>query len=177
MIDIGTDRLLLRLVPLAGLAATAANDLPACRRLIGMGLTEDWLEDSWVAKMRLDQWKEDPAYAPWSIRAIAERQSGAIVGYMNAHDRPRDFSHGGETGPVVEIGYTIFGPWRRRGYATEMIGGFARFAKQKGVRWIRLSISPDNAASLALARKLHARKTGSHIDEIDGLEDIYLLDL
>lgn len=177
MIDIETPRLTLRLVPLAGLVATVGKDMPACRRMIGTQLTEDWFEDSWVADLRLKQWKADPGYAPWSIRAICLRSSGTVIGHMNAHAVPELHTQDGESGSLVEIGYTIFAPWRRQGYAYEMVCGYAQFASTRGLRWLRLSIAPGNEASLALARKLGVRMIGSQIDEIDGPEDIYLLDL
>jgi ribosomal-protein-alanine N-acetyltransferase len=175
--DILTDRLVLRLVPLAGLAATVAHDLDACRRLIGPKLPEDWLAESWVAELRLNQWKENPDYAPWSIRAIARQADGQIVGYMNCHDCPTVFDHEGETGLMIEMGYTVFAPFRRHGYAFEAIGGLADFAGHIGVRWVRLSIAPGNAASLGLAEKLGAVKIGTQFDDRDGPEDVYLFDL
>jgi RimJ/RimL family protein N-acetyltransferase len=177
VIDIETGRLTLRLVPLAGLVATAGKDLPACRRLIGTQLTDEWFEDSWVAGLRLKQWKADPGYAPWSIRAICLRSSGTVIGHMNAHASPELYKQDGDSGSLVEIGYTIFAPWRRQGYAHEMVRGYGQFASNRGLRWLRLSISPGNLASLALARKLGARMIDSQIDEIDGPEDIYLIDL
>lgn len=176
MIDIETPRLLLRLVPLAGLAATAAGDRDACRRLIGRKLSEEWFEDGWVYDMRLKQWKEDPDYAPWSIRAIALKDTGEIIGNINCHDKPAHFEHGGRSGSIVEMGYTIFPAHRRMGHAYEAILGLTDFAARCGVNWIRLSISPQNEASLALAHKLGAAKIGSQIDEIDGPEDIYLFE-
>jgi [ribosomal protein S5]-alanine N-acetyltransferase len=36
-----------------------------------------------------------------------------------------------------------------------------------------LSISPDNTPSLRLAAALGFKKIGSHVDEDDGVEDIY----
>jgi [ribosomal protein S5]-alanine N-acetyltransferase len=172
--DVETSRLLLRLVPLAGLAATAAKDRDACRRLIGRALPDEWFEDAWVSEMRLKQWKDDPEYAPWSIRAIALKETGEIIGNINCHDKPQLFEHEGRTGSVVEMGYTIFARWRRQGYGYEAVEGLSEFAARMGVRWIRLSISPANEASLALARKLGARKIGAQVDDVDGPEDIYL---
>lgn len=174
MSDILTPRLILRLVPLAGLAATAARDIEACRRLISPGLGEEWLQDSWVADLRLTQWKEDPAYAPWSIRAIARRDSAEVVGYINCHDRPQPMGHGGAIHLAIELGYEIFPAFRRRGYASEAIEGLALFAAEQGVTRVRLSIAPGNAPSLALARKLGATYLESHIDERDGPEDVHV---
>ncbi|MFN0194487.1 MAG: GNAT family N-acetyltransferase [Aestuariivirga sp.] len=176
MNDIESERLILRLVPLSGLAATAARDAEACRRIIGVKLHEDWFDEAWVSELRLKQWKDDPEYAPWSIRAIALKRTGEIVGNINCHGNPESFEHGGETGLAIEMGYTIFPPWRRLGFAFEAITVLSTFASGRGVRWVRLSIAPDNAASLALALRLGAFKTGSHIDERNGPEDIYLFE-
>jgi [ribosomal protein S5]-alanine N-acetyltransferase len=98
VIDIETERLILRLVPLAGLAATAANDRAACRRIIGPLVPDDWFVEAWVADMRLHQWKADPGYAPWSIRAIMLKDTGEIIGNMNCHDQPRLFQYDGQRG-------------------------------------------------------------------------------
>ncbi|MBM3520934.1 MAG: hypothetical protein FJX63_09260, partial [Alphaproteobacteria bacterium] len=108
MNDIITERLVLRLVPLAGLGATADGDRAAAERLIGPRLPEEWFEDGWVYQMRLEQWTEDPAYGPWSIRAIAEKATGQVVGNMNCHHKPMPFVLGDETLLAVEVGYTVF---------------------------------------------------------------------
>ena len=174
MIDIETKRLILRLVPLAGLAATAAKDRKAARDIIGTSLSEAWFDEAWVSELRLKQLQDDSAYAPWSIRAIALKQSGEIAGNMNCHHRPMPFIYDGETSLAVEIGYTIFAPWRRKGIAYEAITGFTAWAATQGVKRIVLSIAPQNAPSQALARKLGAIKIGHQIDEKDGPEDIFL---
>lgn len=176
MIHIETDRLILRLVPLAGLASTAAGNIKATQGLVGEKLPEEWFEDSWVYKLRHDQWRDDPAYAPWSVRAIASRETGEIVGNMNCHHKPMPFVHNGSERLATELGYTVFEPYRRQGIAFEAVTAFNAWAKTQGLESIILSIQPTNVASLALALKLGATKIGSQIDEKDGLEDIYLFD-
>lgn len=174
MIHIETDRLILRLVPLAALASTAAGNIKPTKALVGHKLPEEWFDDSWVYKLRYDQWLADPSYAPWSIRAIASRETGEVVGSMNCHHKPMPFIHNGKESLATEMGYTIFEPYRRQGIAFEAIIGFIAWAKTQGLESVILSIQPANVASLALAQKLGASKIGSHIDEKDGLEDIYL---
>ncbi|MBC8038741.1 MAG: GNAT family N-acetyltransferase [Rhizobiales bacterium] len=173
MIDIQTERLNLRLVPLTGLAATAAKDRRAARRIIGEKLPEVWFDEAWVSELRLKQWTADPAYGPWSIRAIGFKTTGEIIGNMNCHHVPMPFVLHGETAIAVEMGYTIFEPWRRRGFALEAIRGFTKWAATQGLEAIVLSVSPENTASLGLTAKLGATKIGSKIDEINGPEDIY----
>ncbi len=173
MIDIETQRLILRLVPLAGLASTAAGMVEATQGLVGEKLPESWFDESWVFQTRYDQWLADPAFAPWSIRAIALKDTGQIIGNMNCHHKPMPFTLNGKTGLGVEMGYTIFAPWRRQGIAFEAVTGFTAWAKTQGLESIILSIQPDNLASRALARKFSATQIGSQINENHGPEDIY----
>jgi RimJ/RimL family protein N-acetyltransferase len=173
VIHIETDRLILRLVPLAGLASTAAGNIKATQRLIGEKLPEGWFEEGWVFKLRYDQWLADAAYAPWSIRAIAMKNTGQIIGNMNCHHTPMPFLLNGKESLATEMGYTIFEPWRRQGIAYEAITAFTAWAKTQELESIILSIQPTNVASLALALKLGATQIGSQIDEKDGPEDIY----
>jgi [ribosomal protein S5]-alanine N-acetyltransferase len=177
VIDIETPRLILRLVPLAGLAATESKDIEAACRHIGPDLNPDWFDNAWVAGLRLQQWKDDPGYAAWSIRAMILKATGEIVGGINCHDMPRPFEHMGASGLMIELGYDVFTPWRRQGIATEAFQAMSAFAATAGVRWVRLSISPDNRPSLELAKKLGASKIGTQIDDIDGPEDVYLVAL
>jgi [ribosomal protein S5]-alanine N-acetyltransferase len=171
--DIVTQRLVLRLVPLAALASTAAEMVDVTKGLIGDKLPNQWFDESWVFKTRYDQWVADPDFAPWSIRAIVLRDTGQIVGNMNCHHKPMTFALNGKTGLGVEMGYTIFEGWQRKGIAHEAVTGFVGWAKTQLLESVILSISPGNTASLALAKKLGAMQIGSQVDEHHGPEDIY----
>jgi [ribosomal protein S5]-alanine N-acetyltransferase len=174
--DIETQRLVLRLVPLQGLEATIAHDGATLDHLLRVAVPPVWFEHDWLAQWRLEQWQADAAYAPWSIRAIIERQSNSLIGAMNCHHGPMDFIHGDSTRPAVELGYDIYEGWRRKGYGYEAVSGFIDWAADRGVPRFILSIQPGNAASNALCRKLGGRQIGAHIDEVDGPEDIYMVD-
>ncbi len=174
MSDIETGRLILRLLPEAALAATVAQDHARLEALLGLSVPDIWFEDTRVAQLRLDQLRADSGFGPWSIRAIALKESGEILGTLNCHHLPMQFVAHDEQFLAVEIGYTIFAPWRQRGYGHEAVTGFAAWANCKGVNGLVLSIAPANRPSLALAQKLGASKIGSQIDEKDGPEDIFL---
>ena len=174
MSDIETGRLVLRLLPEAALAATVAQNHAHLEALLGLGVPDVWFEEDWVAQLRLDQLRADPAFGPWSIRAIALKETGEILGSLNCHHLPMQFTALGETRLAVEIGYTIFAPWRRHGFGHEAVRGFAAWAKDRGVDGLVLSVAPGNHESLALAQKLGAIKIGSQIDETDGPEDVFL---
>jgi RimJ/RimL family protein N-acetyltransferase len=68
--------------------------------------------------------------------------------------------------------------FRRLGYAREACTGLMDWAwRAHGVTRFVVSISPDNLASLALARGLGFVRVGSHIDDEDGPEDVFRRDI
>ena len=177
MSDIETPRLILRTVPLAGLAAITSGDMATSRRLLGDRLTDDWCSDEDIAELRLRQCTQTPSYLPWSIRAMILKDTGEVVGKINAHTEPLLFQNQGETGLAIELGYAVFPPWRRRGFATEAARGFAGFARNNGVKWVCLSISPRNSGSLGVARHLGMVRIDSGVAAPDGPEDVFLAEL
>ncbi|CAN5181173.1 hypothetical protein BH10PSE7_BH10PSE7_11860 [soil metagenome] len=174
MRDIVSERLILRLLPVAALKAGVAGDLARMSSAVGCTVPPSWNELAWLAAMRLEQLRADPAYLAWSIRAIILRESQEIAGYVNFHERPGVHGFTG-TKNTVEFGYAILGPFRRRGFAEETVRRLIDWARSRAAENFVFSISPGNAASLALARKLGARKIGTQTDERDGPEDVYLL--
>ena len=126
--------------------------------------------------MRLNDCRSDPDYALWSLRAIVRREDRAMVGHIGFHSRPgtkelRQYAANG-----VEFGYTIFQHYRRQGYAHEAIQGLLHWAKKEHeAQDFVISVAPDNAPSKDLAKKLGFSKVGKRVDEVDGLEDVYLL--
>ena len=96
-----------------------------------------------------------------------------MVGNIGFHTAPnaeylRPYSPGG-----VEFGYTVEPPFRRQGYAREASLALMRWAHEEhNVTRFVVSIRPDNIASQALAAGLGFARIGSHIDEVDGLEEI-----
>lgn len=176
MKDILSERLALRVVPLTGLAATVKGDRETVHRLMGP-VPEEWFDEGWVFDLRLNQWKDDPAYGPWSIRALTIRQTGVVAGTLNSHDRPKPFRLGEEVMLAIEIGYSVFEPFRRLGLGEEAVRAYLNWAKTEGAGLAILSITPENQASRALAAKLSAFQIGSHVDEKDGPEDIFAIRL
>jgi predicted acetyltransferase len=74
------------------------------------------------------------------------------------------------------MGYTVFAPERRRGYAAEAVAGLMDWARGQGVTNFVLSIAPANTASRAVATRLgFTGPIDQVIDEVDGPEDIWVL--
>ena len=170
---IHSKRLDLRLMTPAFLAASLAGDQTQATQLLGVTIPAAWLSDAAYTQMRLDQLRRDPTFHPWLPRAIILRQEQIMIGHINFHTAP-DPDYLRELAPgAVEFGYTIFPQWQGQGYATEASTALMAWAQQQGVTRFVLSISPTNAPSVQIASRLGFVKIGSHIDEEDGLEEIY----
>lgn len=176
MHEIITSRLELRLMPEEFFEASLKRQTAKAEALIGLRIPPAWFEEKELMATKLADCRSDAAYGRWSLRAIGLRSSGAMVGHIGFHSRPdaeylRPFAPDG-----IEFGYTVFPSHRRQGYAREAIRGLINWAmKEHPVRRFVVSISPANVASATLAGKLGFVKVGEHLDEVDGLEEVYAL--
>lgn len=157
------------LVPftLAFIDALLARDIAAAERELDVRLSvPGWIaQQARFLNMRRANLIHDPSSHKWLARAIvlSDRTMVGRIGFHGPPDEDR----------MVEIGYIVDEPYRRRGYALEAMDGMMAWAAAKGVQRFRLSIAPDNEPSLALAAKLGFARTGEQIDEFDGLELIF----
>lgn len=171
--SVETPRLVLRLLSVEALAAVAAGDDETASRLTGCDLRGFPDEERSIAEVRLKDVGADSSYLPWSLRVMALKPTLTVVGHFNFHTKPgADYLK--ELAPgAVELGYTVLPAWRRRGFAEEAAMAMMAWAAQvHGVARFVISVSPDNAPSVAMARKLGFARIGSHIDDTDGYEDI-----
>ncbi len=172
---IETGRLVLVPMTTRFFEACLAGDLDAASQRIGLRVPDDWLLEGAVMRVFLDRLRQNPTAQPWLMRAIGLRATGEMIGTIGFHLPPgaeylRDLAPGG-----VEMGYTVFAAYRRQGYAREACAGLMDWATQThGVTRFVVSISPTNEPSLRLATHFGFRKVGFHIDDEDGLEDVFL---
>jgi ribosomal-protein-alanine N-acetyltransferase len=170
---IETPRLVLRTVPPAALAALAAGDRTEASRLTQCDLGAFPDDQLSIAAIRSKDVSDDPGYLPWSLRVMALKPSLRFVGHCNFHSKPnadylKDLAPG-----AVELGYFVLPEFRRQGLAEETALGMMDWAaRTHGVARFVVSISPRNAPSVAMARKLGFARVGSHVDQEDGYEDI-----
>jgi len=156
------------------LRAVLAGNGSEAGELLGISAPVDWQIPRDAMELRLSELEADPGLQPWLLKAISLRERAVFVGHIGFHTEPgADYlaalSPGG-----VEFGFGELDPWQRQGIAaeaSEALMGWAREEHQ--VERFVLCISPDNAASRAVAAKLGFRQIGSHIDEYDGPEDIF----
>lgn len=79
---------------------------------------------------------------------------------------------------AIELGYVVFVAYRKQGYAHEaLLGAISRAEEGYSIKHFVASISPRNLPSINLIAKLGFRKVGQHVDEIDGIEHVYLRDV
>ncbi|MGZ4128480.1 MAG: GNAT family N-acetyltransferase [Actinomycetota bacterium] len=161
----------LRLVPMtpAFIRALLDGRREQAAALLGAEVPESWPDETDGRHLRL--WLDDMTtvrrFAQWRARAIIPKgRTDWMIGHAGFHGPP-------DRKGMVEIGYTIFEPWRGRGYATEAAWCLMTFAATQGASTLRASVSPDNAASLAVVRKLGLEHVGEQMDEIDGLELVF----
>lgn len=148
--------------------ALLAGDLTAAERELNVRFpAEDWLPHAeHMLRFRRADLLGDPSVQPWTARAMV-LPDRRMAGYSGFHGAP-------DADGVAEMGYTVFAGYRRQGFAYEAARGMMDWARsERGVRRFRVSISPANEPSLAMAAKLGFSQTGEQMDEIDGLELVF----
>ncbi len=168
--DIESGRLRLVWMSPAFMRASIEGRLAEAQATLGADLPSAWPEApaARTMEMRLEQMRRRPEAAEWLLRAMVDRERGRAVGYVNFHGPPENSR--------AELGYTVFEEYRRQGYAHEAAVAMMRWANEThGVEIFVVSISPDNAPSLALAARLGFVRTGEQWDEEDGEEWVFEL--
>ena len=149
--------------------ALADGDLAAANKVSPVPLTQYFVSPQWRGtwRRRSEQVDRDPASAAWVTGVIWDEQTQAAVGRAGYHGPP-------DGSGMVEIGYAVDPACRRRGYARAALEALLeRAAREPQVRVVRVSISPGNTASYALASQYGFAQVGQQQDEEDGLEIIY----
>lgn len=142
--------------------ALLADDLAGASARVGAALPASFLAEDAHWRRRRDQIRVEAATAPWLVRAVINAE-GEVVGNAGFHGPP-------DARGMVEMGYAILAPHRRRGYATAAVQGLVAYAVAHGAKVLRASIAPDNGPSLALAHRLGLVHVGEHWDDEDGPE-------
>jgi RimJ/RimL family protein N-acetyltransferase len=160
------------------LRASLAGERARAEALIGMALPASWPELPEVLRLRLTQLEIAPELAPWLTRAVELERERRLIGVTGFHGRPGGAWLGELAPGGVEFGYTVFEAHRRRGFAFEASAALIAWAaREHDVREFVLAMSPGNAPSIALARKLGFARAGQWRHDLRGIEDVYRLTL
>ncbi|ASZ10749.1 GNAT family N-acetyltransferase [Chitinophaga pendula] len=175
--DINTPRLTLRLLGDDVTTACLNEELPTATQLLHADISEEFLEHP--SSLRHDQYQlqQDPAYRPWSSRAIILKSERKAIGLIRFHERPHAETEKEYRKDAVEFGYRILSSYRRMGYAREAVLAMMDWAQEQfQVHRFIASVSPDNEPSTNLVKSLGFKKIDEAIDETDGLEYVFLLE-
>ena len=151
------------------LTALAAGDLAAARRTSPVDLSR-WLAgpecvSTW--RFRARQVVETPEDLGWVTGVLWDEDAGVPVGKAGFHGAP-------DGDGMVELGYAVDPALRRRGDArAALVAMIARARREPSARVLRATVSPTNAASLALIHQFPFLEVGEQWDDEDGLEIIY----
>lgn len=152
----------------ATLEALLDGDLTRASASAGVPLPAFFLQEKWLWRLRLDQVRADPSAAGWVVRAVAVPPDGPVFGHAGFHGPPDERG-------AVEVGFTVVPELRGRGHARAALAALVAEARAHGdVRVVRASVSPDNAASLAVVRRAGFVEVGQEEDE-DGVELVHEL--
>ena len=143
------------------------NDRPQDLNLPPDFPTQD--EQDGFLTVQLRRMEADPHRREWMARLIVRRADGEVVGHCGFHGPPDVIGR-------AEIGYTVFTPFRGSGFAKEAALALVGWAFEQDESKVYATVSPSNAASLAVVRSLGFRQVGTQIDEVDGLELVFVIE-
>ncbi len=145
----------------------------------GIHLWDGWnaVDDPGIP-FRLAQLRVMPELLQWLMYAIVGRADRRMVGHVGFHGAPGLHSLSDAVSNGLEIGYTVFPPFRRRGYAVAAARALIQWAhREHDVGVFVASIGRENKASQQVAAKL-GFKFSRDFDPLDpDREDIYLMHL
>lgn len=174
---IHSSRISLVLLDAEALRLSLAGDTEALEHALNIVIPPEWFEATGLMKLRLNQMMEYPEYQLWSLRAITLRETKQMVGHIGFHTQPGAAYLHSYAPDGVEFGYSVYPRFRRLGYAREASLALMKWAYSRhSISQFIVTIDPGNIPSLKLALSLGFNKVGSHVDDVDGLEDIYRLD-
>jgi RimJ/RimL family protein N-acetyltransferase len=169
---IATPRLNLVALPPVAIQRLLEHDRPNAEAAVaGITLPDEFPtpdERAGFLPIQLERMRREPAERAWMARLMIDRATNAAIGHCGFHGPPRTIGR-------AEIGYTVFGAHRNRGYAKEAAAALTRWAFQQGQREVYATVSPGNGPSLHVVRALGFTQVGEQMDEVDGPELVFVL--
>ena len=168
---IRTERLELVAFAPEAIRALIAGRRDEAERILGWNLPVEFPDAGDLEEflpIQLKRMQEDPGRRDWMARLMVGKDEQGAVGHCGFHGPPDRIGR-------AEIGYTVFSQFRGRGYAQEAAKGLVDFAFARGEREVYAAVSPSNAPSLAVVRRLGFKQVGTQEDEVDGLELVFVL--
>lgn len=157
------------------LAASLSGNRQAAAEVIGLTVPDEWFDKQRLMDIRLAQLEQDPTLQPLLLRAMALRDEPTMVGHIGFHSGPAPDYLRAYAPQGIEFGYTVYTPFRRQGYASEACAALMAWATAiHHITQFALTTAPDNIPSQRIAQRFGFVKVGEHMDEVDGLEEIFV---
>jgi ribosomal-protein-alanine N-acetyltransferase len=169
---IETPRLHLTPLSLEALGMLRDQNYEGASRAQGFAFSDDFLSsvnDVFLTR-QLEGMRKSPLTPGWFVRAILRKDDGLLIGNCGFHGTPQEVGR-------AEIGYTVFAPYRRRGYAVEAAQGLVDWAKSQGSRVVFAAVSSNNVSSLGVVKKLGFQRTGVQGNDVGAEEYVFELGL
>jgi ribosomal-protein-alanine N-acetyltransferase len=145
-------------------AAAVLSDRSLAERLLSARLHSQWPAPDLLDVLRLPSRvavtcatapDADAPFGHFGVWALVERDTRTVVGDAGFHGAP-------DAAGVVQLGYSIVPPRRRRGYATEAATALVTWAlANPSVRHITASCDPRNAGSIRVLERVGFRPDGA----------------
>jgi len=120
---------------------------------------------------RINQVRKDPKVAKYLLRVAVLRENMEIIGSAGFHNLP-------DENGMIEIGFGIDPTFQNKGYGKQLLYGMWNWVvKQPGVKTLRYTVSPTNVISRQIIQKSGFKLVGEQVDDVDGLEEIYELNV
>ena len=146
--------------------------------ILGYRTHDEWWNERDLMRLRYEQIQKSPSLASWQLRAMILKSNGEMIGHFNGHTAPganylKEFS----TKKAIELGFTVYTDFRRKGYSSEAVRKFSDLMKDLGLaETIVISLTPNDQAMLNFVSKLGFVEAGLAKDT-DGEEIVFTLDL
>ena len=120
---------------------------------------------------RVPQVKEDPQLTIWLVRWVVLTATKEVVGSVSFHAKP-------DAKGMIEVGIEIHPDFQNKGYAKEaLLGMWTWVIDQPGVRTLRYTVAAQNLPSVKIISGFGFRHVGQQIDDEDGPEEIFEMDV
>src|SRR5258708_34897225 len=119
------------------------GDRSAAERPVGLLLPDKFPDRDEIGgflPIQLHRMEQSPKRRAWMARLMVAKPEG-VVGHCGFHGPPEIIGR-------AEIGYTVFTPFRGKGFAREAAAGLVRGAFEQGEKTVFAPGSPANAPCL-----------------------------
>ena len=116
---------------------------------------------------RIPRVKNEPAFAEIGLILAVEKESKTVAGSAGFHDFP-------DPNGMIEVGFGIVPEKQNLGFGKELLFGMWDWiCKKPEVKILRYTVSPTNAPSMHIVKKIGFAEVGKQIDDEDGVELIF----